>query len=143
MRDHMAFGTQLEDRFSWSSFPSTPTAERKVFDAACEKYQRWEEEQRQKVNLICRPTSSMFSGTDGHDYTFPPLPSHGHSSSEHLLVRGHVSRPDPTFRVMSASPSLPASSVPPPPALTKRLSRTMGVFVAWKSQNSSSYPGDD
>lgn len=48
MRDHIALGTQLETRFMWKVFSSSPTQDRKAFDAACEKWEQWEEEQAQR-----------------------------------------------------------------------------------------------
>ncbi|KAJ6467131.1 hypothetical protein C8R47DRAFT_1324788 [Mycena vitilis] len=38
---HIAIGSTLRDRFSWPCVPAAPSQDRKVFHAACERWERW------------------------------------------------------------------------------------------------------
>lgn len=124
MSDHIALGSQVESRFSWSSFKSAPSAERKSFDAACERYERWQGEPQQE-NFVSRPTSSDGSHRDSNGLPGP---------SEHLLLRERTHRPDSFRGIQQLMPPNTSSF-----GSARRLCRTIGVFVAWKPSS----PTDD
>lgn len=160
MRDQIALGSALEDRFFWSVFPSMPTQERKAFDAACEKWEQWEEEQNHRSplhpyrflpNKHRTTTSVSTAGT-------LPLASENHSSTQNglsgaengrsafrrshsnLEEYGMPATPNDQYvrydhihknasQLSPTSTSSRSTAIPP----TRRLSRAMRVFVAWKS----------
>ncbi|KAG5652892.1 hypothetical protein H0H81_003256 [Sphagnurus paluster] len=113
MRDKCGLGNALEERFSWPSAESTPSPERKIFETACEKWDKWEMEQEanhhQRIPagpyIATRPSPTAQQFSDSNDYI-----SHGHG-------RGKK-------RVSTSS----GSTLLPP---TRRMSRAMRVFVAW------------
>ncbi|KAK7048448.1 Methyltransf-25 domain-containing protein [Favolaschia claudopus] len=49
MRDHMAIGSTLRDQFSWPSMPIAASQDRKAFNAACERWEQWQDHQRRKT----------------------------------------------------------------------------------------------
>ncbi|KAF7299004.1 Methyltransf-25 domain-containing protein [Mycena indigotica] len=117
MQDHMAIGSTLRDHFSWSCVPLAPSPERKAFNAACERWDQWQEQQRRKLR---RPFSHQSrNSTD--------------ATIESMMARGRSSWPDPPTTATSApsrrSSTTSSSAVPP----DGRLSRSFRVFAAWKA----------
>ena len=45
MRDQFALGSALEDRFAWSVVPMPPTQDQKLFDIACDKWEKYQHQQ--------------------------------------------------------------------------------------------------
>lgn len=131
MQDHMALGSQMEERFSWSASPSPPSVERKAFDAAWERWCKWDEEQRTRPPPRgSRPTSLIL--------TNPIDVSRMNQSERKLPARDQPldSRGFPARRPETrGSTSTPRNDTTAP---TKRLSRILGVFVAWKADESGS-----
>ncbi|KAJ3932321.1 MAG: hypothetical protein NXY57DRAFT_894439 [Lentinula lateritia] len=129
MQDCMALPAVLHERFGWTTFPASPSAERGTFETQCEKYQQWEAEQHQRNNFkflsgevprqradkpVVSPSDSIFNSSaivDG----LPASHMNGRSSVSSALAKTkHGSRGVP------------------PIAPSRRLSRSLRVFVAWK-----------
>jgi hypothetical protein len=141
MRDHFSLGSALEDRFAWSVMSSSPSPDRKIFENACEKWDKWEHEQRHTIashpyrspnrhrshatvnsssrgysaNINVAEDSEHSGNRASQDYAGTPIFSH--------------SRPQQDSRSKRASISSVSAMLPP----TRRLSRAMRVFVAWKA----------
>ncbi|KAK0487502.1 hypothetical protein IW261DRAFT_1653946, partial [Armillaria novae-zelandiae] len=130
MQDHMALGSQMEERFSWSASPSPPSVERKAFDAAWERWCKWDEEQRNRPPpRASRPTSLILTNpidVSRMNHSERKLPARDQT----LVSRGFPARPPET-----RGSTLPRNDTAAP---TKRLSRILGVFVAWKADESGS-----
>ncbi|KAK0483713.1 hypothetical protein IW261DRAFT_975986 [Armillaria novae-zelandiae] len=110
MQDHMDLGTQNERRFHWTCIPGVITAERKNFDSAWERRRQWEDEQRLsnvRVTKDSERDSQLFVSRGQEDINRMRSGSQGSES-------------------MTSSCSQSAVNV-------RRISRSMGVFVAWKS----------
>ncbi|KAJ7644197.1 hypothetical protein FB45DRAFT_735765 [Roridomyces roridus] len=108
MRDHMAIGSALHEQFAWPCMSLAPSQDRKVFVAACERWDQWKTQQRRKVKTSFerhqRRRSIDTVGQYDHD-------------SDH-----RSSLPE------TRSERSTASSIPP----ERRLSRSIRVFAAWK-----------
>ncbi|KAH7878089.1 uncharacterized protein C8R40DRAFT_1168134 [Lentinula edodes] len=138
MQDCMALPAVLQERFGWTTFPASPSAERGTFETECEKYQQWEAEQHQRNNFkflsgevprqradqpILPPSNSIFNSSATAD-SLPASPMNGRSNVSSVLAK-----------TQQGSRSLPpiASSVAP----SRRLSRSLRIFVAWKGVEAS------
>lgn len=127
MRDKFSLGSALQDRFSWSVTPSPPTAERKIFDTACEKWDKWE-----RAQLLASLQPGRTS-TRSHESKHHPILNNSLASpailhfSENNDHNPNKIGQDKKKRRASTSSS---SALLPP---TRRLSRAMRVFVAWKA----------
>ncbi|KAJ3893793.1 hypothetical protein GG344DRAFT_42596, partial [Lentinula edodes] len=138
MQDCMALPAILHERFGWTTFPASPSAERGTFETECEKYQQWEAEQHQRNNFkflsgevprqradkpISPPSDSTFNPSATVD-GLPASPVNGRSSVSSVLAK-----------TQQGSRGLPpiASSVAP----SRRLSRSLRIFVAWKGVEAS------
>lgn len=138
MRDHFALGSALEDRFAWSVMSSSPSPDRKIFENACEKWDKWEYEQhhtasshpyrspnQHHLSKSHTTVNSSHAGNvnmanhsgnrAGHDYAGTAILPHARSQQDSRSKRASIS---------SGSAMLPP---------THRLSRAMRVFVAWKA----------
>ncbi|KAK0201813.1 hypothetical protein DFS33DRAFT_1023858 [Desarmillaria ectypa] len=113
MQDHMALGSQMEERFSW--------------------WCKWDEEQRNRPPpRESRPRSLILtnpidvSRMNHNECKFP--------TRDQILV----SRGFPARRLETRGNTLQRSSTPLTDATapTKRLSRILGIFVAWKAEES-------
>ncbi|KAJ3992686.1 hypothetical protein F5050DRAFT_1579119 [Lentinula boryana] len=134
MQDCMALPAVLEERLGWTTSPAPPPAERKTFEAECEKFQQWEVEQRQRNNFKFSSGQGSRQRTNSTAFPSPVsalnfspildgLPaSHGMKSSTN--AQHSVSN-----SVKSQQDAQSVSSAAPP---SKRLSRSLRVFVAWK-----------
>ncbi|RDB17885.1 hypothetical protein Hypma_000730 [Hypsizygus marmoreus] len=125
MQDKYSLGACLRDRFSWSVMDSVPTQERKNFETACDKWDKWELEQLAASSTHPYHTSSILSKPD-------PATTTSHSSSLHFSDNNDRSHGPPIGndkKRRRASTSSSSTLLPP----TRRLSRAMRVFVAWKS----------
>ncbi|KAJ7095794.1 hypothetical protein B0H15DRAFT_1019865 [Mycena belliarum] len=123
MQDNMAIGSTLRDQFSWPCVSMAPSQERKVFLAACDRWQQWKAQQRRKVKLADeRPPARNSIDTLYH--------SPGHEANgfgpKADLVRERKSLSESVSQSTASSSS---STIPP----ERRLSRSIRVFVAWKS----------
>ncbi|KAK0197024.1 hypothetical protein F5146DRAFT_921117 [Armillaria mellea] len=109
MQDHMDLGTQIEQRFHWTCIPGVITAERKNFDSAWERRRQWEEQ---------RPSNVRTTRDSDRD-------------SQLFVSRGQedINR----MRSGSQGSESMASSCSKSAVNVRRISRSMGVFVAWKS----------
>ncbi|KAF8231777.1 hypothetical protein L208DRAFT_1398447 [Tricholoma matsutake] len=114
MRDTYSLGSALEDRFLWSIMASAPSAERKIFETACEKWDKWEYEHfnapssRPSRPNRRRPTTADTSRS-------APQETKNYNRENDIMKRLSVS---------SGSAQLPQAH---------RLSRATRVFVAWKA----------
>ncbi|KAK7469316.1 hypothetical protein VKT23_003797 [Stygiomarasmius scandens] len=140
MTGHMAVNKILESNFSWHVLQSGPSLERKAFDAQCEKYQQWEQEQKRRFPAP-RYDPSPRRRTRPLSASLSTLPSIVDLPTPNELVDGLPSEVDkfiPPTR--DGLLSLPKSQpyVPKSPPLnpispqSRRKSRAMRVFVAWK-----------
>jgi hypothetical protein len=152
MREQTGLGSALSERFHWPIRPSSPTAERKLFDNEYQQWLHWEQEQHpsrpfggQSQNFIFPPPSSTNSPADNADTiadgsSVLRRKSVGHRPSEELVLkpRGRTSRQSLTIdhkgrstsQYSRTSSSSNSTTINPPP--TKRLSRSFRVFVGWK-----------
>ncbi|KAJ3918521.1 hypothetical protein F5877DRAFT_42441, partial [Lentinula edodes] len=138
MQDCMALPAVLQERFGWTTFPASPSAERGTFETECEKYQQWEAEQHQRNNfkflsgevprqradkLVVSPSDSTFNPSATVD-GLSASPMNGRSSVSSILAK-----------TQQGSRGLPpiVSSVAP----SRRLSRSLRIFVAWKGVEAS------
>ncbi|KIJ64557.1 hypothetical protein HYDPIDRAFT_40297 [Hydnomerulius pinastri MD-312] len=106
MRQHMALGSALEDRFDWSINPGPTPQEKLFFDASCDKWDAYIRKMNASQQNRPPTTTQTQTQTPSPDVLNP---SHVHSITHH---------PEPG-----------TSSIPHP---STRLSRSLRVFVAWK-----------
>jgi hypothetical protein len=102
----------IEERFMWCGFSKSPSAERKVFDFACDKWAQWEAEQQREQR---------------------PRPPKRHTSPDHatpITAEPMLQRRSSTSAI---TPRLDADSHSGNPTPARRLSRAVRVFVAWKA----------
>ncbi|KAK0210837.1 hypothetical protein DFS33DRAFT_1406259, partial [Desarmillaria ectypa] len=111
MQDHMDLGAQIERRFHWTCIPGALNAERKNFDSAWERRRQWEEAQRL--------SNVRVTGDSERD-------------SQLFVSRGQKDTNGMHHSVSQGSESL-APSCSQSTMNVRRISRSMGVFVAWKS----------
>ncbi|KAJ7025328.1 hypothetical protein C8F04DRAFT_1128529 [Mycena alexandri] len=125
MRDNMAIGSTLREQFSWPCIPLAPSQDRKAFNAACERWEQWQDQQKRKFK------SPYERHQTRNSIDTPYIHGHDAVNSRPDVMRGRTSLPDSASR----KPSLPdsgsrnrATTAPPAP----RLSRSIRVFAAWK-----------
>ncbi|KAJ7600716.1 hypothetical protein C8J56DRAFT_15829 [Mycena floridula] len=121
MQDHMALGWALEDRFHWPIIPSSPTAERKLFNNDYSQWVQWDQNEKQRTR---RPPSM--------DMRSPNESTHSIQRSSDLVSpsRGRpAARRDSTDRTSSQFSSTHELNMVLP---NRKLSRIFKVFVGWK-----------
>ncbi|KAG5648352.1 hypothetical protein DXG03_004924 [Asterophora parasitica] len=126
MRDKCALGSALGERFSWSVAESSTSAARKIFNTACEKWDKWELEQSTANRGTSsapsrhphRPSSSHRPSSAGQT---PQSLFHFSDQTNHDRGYGHEKR-------KTSASTLTGATLPP----THMMSRAMRVFVAWK-----------
>ncbi|TFK74840.1 hypothetical protein BDN72DRAFT_634881 [Pluteus cervinus] len=142
MRDHIAIRSELQNRFAWTVFPSSPTQDRKIFDAACEKWEQWEEDEQARSpsqnsyrpsGSRHRPSSSVSTqgpqplsenrSTDGHHHESP--------DQYRMLRRTYSNLEDESYASSTPNGSTQPSTLN---VLPNRQSRVIRVFVAWKAK---------
>jgi hypothetical protein len=151
MQDKISLGHALKERFSWSVLSSSPSINRKAFDAACEKHDEWVAQQRQQTsshsfrhvhnhhssntlsdsdkvsdNAINSREGTSMSMARNQSQIISSHPGEGESLKSTPLSH------DATAHFASPSPTASAHSTVPSP--TQRLSRSVRVFVAWKAK---------
>ncbi|KAG6814225.1 hypothetical protein H0H92_015340 [Tricholoma furcatifolium] len=123
MRDKCGLADALGDRLGWRIKDMTLSQERDAFQTACEKWDKWEEEQ-----LASTPSPQRSK----HLYPRSPQPRASTStlSTSGAIDNGlHSGRSRSQDRKIKDAVSSSSALLPP----TRRLSRAMRVFVAWKS----------
>ncbi|KAJ2929763.1 hypothetical protein H1R20_g7325, partial [Candolleomyces eurysporus] len=155
MQDQASLHSALKERFQWNVIDSAPPQNRKIFNTACEKYEKWlEKEARMSVSSSsARPSRHSLHGPSNISVTAPtpdtPVPHEAtksktrtRSNSHTILLHGNgAERANGTVPqaqapqksdalVHFALPSNIPSALPP----TQKLSRSMCVFVAWKPE---------
>lgn len=146
MQDQISLGHALKERFSWSVLSSSPSINRKAFDAACEKYDQWVAQQRQQTSshsfrhVHDHHSSNLLSNSDKVSDT-PNTISSREGMARNQSISSHTGegeslKPTPlphdaTVHFASHSPTASGQSTVPSP--TQRLSRSVRVFVAWKA----------
>jgi len=118
MRDKCSLGNALEDRFLWSIIASAPSAERKIFETACEQWDKWEYER------LDAPSPQP----NRHRLARPATADNSSLISQPSLKSRNCA-PD----IMKLKKRLSVSSGFTPPSPTRQLSRATRVFVAWKA----------
>ncbi|TFK40860.1 hypothetical protein BDQ12DRAFT_721473 [Crucibulum laeve] len=165
MHDQVALGSAIQDRFSWPAVASAESLDRKAFDTACERWDKWAKEQnsklashpyRQSHSNHYQPRNSV--STSSMAYVTPDKPSSKHDSvsrsrsgsqtASGLHVNGeasatghspvHSSRPASSVHFTSTASPQPPSHPSIPPSASRKISRAMRVFVAWKENSPSS-----
>ncbi|TFK27645.1 hypothetical protein FA15DRAFT_145734 [Coprinopsis marcescibilis] len=155
MQDQASVSSALRERFHWSVIDSAPSQSRKIFNTACDKYEKWLKSERRSSFSLGRPSRNSLSNLLTAGLATPtafetplatPRPFRNRSNSHNLLS----SRP--SAGEMNGKPYGPPSIAPsrseasvhfaPPPVIehlelapTQKLSRTMRVFVAWKPED--------
>lgn len=133
----MALPSALEERFGWTALPSPPSTERKAFDAECEKYLQWESQQQShKFNLKSLSNRAPRPPPSG---SFPSPASVHHSSLVELdaplafseMNKSMSSDKRNSHRSSNSISSIASSQSPP----SRRLSRSLRIFVAWKGDS--------
>ncbi|KAF5369539.1 hypothetical protein D9758_002781 [Tetrapyrgos nigripes] len=140
MTSHIAIGSNLESNFAWHAFKYGQSSERKAFEAECAKYNQWEREQKHHHHnppprRRSRPLSASLS----------PLPSIIDLPTPKEMAEGPLLNPERPFvqnlresLISTTSKSRASVAVPKSPSLhstlpqSRRKSRAMRVFVAWK-----------
>ena len=160
MQDQYVLGYALRDRFDWSISLCLPPPDRIAFDSACEKWRNWEAQQRRvaaamrsrsssstftrprapsnvssqtSASQIARAYSGQSGQSCGSSTLVPPQSEHWDQSSFKSS-----SRPGDGKGCDASNESLPRngrsrgishlSPIPP----TRKLSRSLKVFVGWK-----------
>lgn len=163
MQDQASVSTALRERFKWNVIDSVPPQNRKIFDAACDKHDKWvHRETRAPSSPAIRPArNSLHAPSSIHVTAATPdtpqtrnggagqKPTRGRSNSHSILLHrstnGSVDQaPPPPLPISSARSDASVHFALPSPAAapqvpTQRLSRAMSVFVAWK-QEETPYP---
>ncbi|KDR82916.1 hypothetical protein GALMADRAFT_238570 [Galerina marginata CBS 339.88] len=160
MQDKASVGHALQERFNWHVFPSPILQDRKAFDVACEKYDKWlvaERKAKQSTELPYpqhRSRNSMSSPV-----LIPPTPESSVSHDSNIIARSSSSpHPAASERLSDDTSSLATTLVPSSnrhdstashnaplvspsvshmsaqSSVTQRLSRKTRVFVAWKPE---------
>ncbi|KAF9468493.1 hypothetical protein BDZ94DRAFT_1245494 [Collybia nuda] len=138
MRDHFALDSALRDRFGWSAMSSSPPPDRKIFENACEKWDKWEQEQRRNSHPYrsqirsskSHATAKTLQGRSEHTQLPDDQERSGTRGSQDNASISISSRDRPqNLRNKIISVSSRSTTLPP----THRLSRAMRVFVAWKA----------
>jgi hypothetical protein len=145
MQDCMALPSAIEERFGWKAFPTGPSEERKTFEKECERFHQWEAEQQEKITLKShsggtsrqRPLSVSFpspiSVLNSSQNNFSGLPtSHVETKLPLSEEKRHVRRD--SFSSNSILSQQSSSTVAP----SRRLSRSLRIFVAWKGTEPTS-----
>ncbi|KAF8158083.1 hypothetical protein B0H34DRAFT_440662 [Crassisporium funariophilum] len=161
MQDQASVGHALKERFNWHTFPSEILKDRKLFNQACRKYDKWVlEQQRLKSSYHPYPQSaSKHHHRSGNSFSNPSIipPTPDTVTSHESVIARSISSPQPgSERVVvdepgaNVSPTLhrhdpavhfaPLSSPTSHHSMqsmpTQRLSRAMRVFVGWKAPSS-------
>lgn len=110
MQDRARVGHALEERFGWSAYQTEPPQDRKIFDAACQRYDEWF-------------ASEMKSSAFGH-HRSKTLPTAEGLVGTPKTEASSENRLDPSFD------HVPYRTTP---VASQQLSRAMRVFVAWKA----------
>ncbi|KAG5719736.1 Sterol 24-C-methyltransferase [Termitomyces sp. T112] len=117
MRDNCDIKNALGERFSWHVSEHTVSQEREAFEKGCDKWDNWEQEQ-----LAATPSHVRSS-------RHPPSGAYVTISHSSAAEGNHIQgRPVSTEQNTKQISDNSVSSLP-----TRRLSRSMCVFVAWKS----------
>lgn len=132
----MGLGSAIENRFGWSISPSAKTQDRKTFDTDCAK---WAQHVRDKHRADAyrhpyRHTSDRsgpeLSGSTRNATAISPTSIRSAStktSTRHRRAKteSQMLTPEPSISGEASSIAMPSPS--------RRLCRTMRVFVAWKA----------
>ncbi|KAF8965139.1 hypothetical protein BDZ97DRAFT_1904235 [Flammula alnicola] len=102
MQDKASVGHALQERFDWHVFTSPVLQDRKAFDVACEKYDQWTEEQKQKAPLDPYRQSNGHRSRNSVSTPGLVLPATDSSvSHDHNLIARSTSSPQPSTLVPS------------------------------------------
>ncbi|KAF8889986.1 hypothetical protein CPB84DRAFT_1785092 [Gymnopilus junonius] len=155
MQDKASVGHALAQRFDWHVFTSPVLQDRKVFDTACKKYDKWLAAQRKAK----APGGPYHQSNNHHSRNsmsapglVPSIPESSTSGDSNVISRSISSLPQSTS--VDETSSIAATLVPtsnrrdsndtalPSPSVShesitsispQRLSRATRVFVAWKA----------
>lgn len=144
MHDKASVNTALRERFDWSVISSDPSQKRKIFNSACDKYDKF---QKKEHRSSIRPSPRKFlpHASPNIDVGLPPslisLRNRVNSQarlnrvdSDSQLYAGaqNASAYPISRRKSDASGQMTLPPIDSEVAPTQKLSRSMGVFVAWK-----------
>jgi len=149
MQDKACIGNALKERFDWHIFGSPVLQDRKAFNLACEKYDKWFADYKTHSSLpkpahhskqspsqpgviqsgsrdihpITRSSSSSYAST------FKAEKEMDDSSSVATTLAPSHRQTDPSVSPTTVSSPTTPQALPP----TRQLSRALRVFVAWKA----------
>ena len=150
MQDKACIGNALKERFDWHIFGSPVLQDRKAFNLACEKYDKWfadykthstlpkpahhskqspsqpgviPESGSRDIHPIARSSSSSYAST------FKAEKEMDDSSSVTTTLAPSHRQTDPSVSPTTVSSPTTPQALPP----TRQLSRALRVFVAWKA----------
>jgi len=163
MQDQASVNPSLSGRFGWNVIESAPAAGRKIFNTACEKYEKWLRSEGSqataefsKSSVLEKSTLSFMSpisiahtpstSTTASEPVAKAQANQRKRSNSHTAgLRNHdrlsaltplvaQKSTDTSTSVLSPSSAAPAPSIPPAIPPTQRISRTTAVFIAWKAE---------
>ncbi|KAL1686168.1 hypothetical protein GGG16DRAFT_64823 [Schizophyllum commune] len=124
MRDRCGLGYALESRFGWPAAASAPSPERKAFDMACERYEKWRAQQDRREEAARRARASV---TSRRGSMSPVLQRSGSARSASRDV-GKISSTSREPRSSGASSAFGDRRQ------KRQVSRALCVFVGWKAE---------
>lgn len=132
MRDRCCLGYAIDTRFGWPASAGAPSPERKAFDMACERYDKWRAQQDQK-----EAQQSEREETARHEQwerARMSMPSRKGSMSKILegLQRSSSTREPARSSGASREPRVSGTSSTGEGKQKRQLSRALCVFVGWK-----------
>ncbi|KAJ3540405.1 hypothetical protein NMY22_g4305 [Coprinellus aureogranulatus] len=74
MQDQASLNNALKERFQWNVMDSAPPQNRKIFNIACEKYDKWQQESRNRVpsfSSVYRPSRNSLQAPSSINITAP------------------------------------------------------------------------
>ncbi|KAL1702751.1 hypothetical protein EV121DRAFT_209352 [Schizophyllum commune] len=125
MRDRCGLGYALESRFGWPAAASAPSPERKAFDMACERYEKWRAQQDKREEAARRARASV---TSRRGSMSPVLQRSGSARSASRDV-GKISGTSREPRSSGASSAFGDRRQ------KRQVSRALCVFVGWKAED--------
>lgn len=131
MRDSMALGQVLQDRFNWSNSCPSASAERKSFENEFRQWTKWNEENNNSSETRSTRNDSTSTSTSPFLKPIPGLPSTSQIldlSSLGLSSSSHSSLGLPRRHKRESM-----NHHEPPPA--PRMNRSFRVFVGWKAND--------
>ncbi|KAG2009833.1 hypothetical protein CC2G_012717 [Coprinopsis cinerea AmutBmut pab1-1] len=138
MEDQASINHALRERLQWSVIESAPSQNRKIFNTACEKYEKWFRKEASITSLM-RPVPPFSNPTAPEASSSDLLKSTRKRSNSQTLLNRNGGPPSatsvsPLSLRLEPSVHFAKPSIRPELHPTQKLSRSMSVFVAWKPE---------